>query len=201
MILKCLSSNQRICQNLVTIQLRVTKCKSSSSKKTLELNVFDALKKVNLKEEVNPKKDIKTHENKKGQRETAFDKAFKNHQEGKETPPILEGPRNPTPLTNSDKRNVSSEENPTRRFPEPVKTNEPVQWKKRSFLALVDQHRETSKLFDMLKGVGTYSSSEESEDILVKLKPQKHEIHPSLLPEDKKPPALLDQLTDRYLKS
>ena len=67
-------------------------------------------------------------------------------------------------------------------------------------MALVDNDRETSQLFDLLKGVGKYSSSEETEDILVKWKPPKHEIHPSVLPEEKKPPVLLEQLTDRCVK-
>ena len=74
-------------------------------------------------------------------------------------------------------------------------------WKRRSFLALVNKHRETSNLFDALAGVNTYSSQECSEDILVKMKIPKHKIHPLLEPETKEPPILLDQLTDRYVRN
>ena len=74
-------------------------------------------------------------------------------------------------------------------------------WKRRSFLALVNEHRETSNLFDALSGVSTYSSQDCSEDILVKMKLPKHTIHPLLEPEIKKPPILLDQLTDRYYQN
>ena len=158
------------------------------------MNVFDALKQVNLREEVNQKVDIKVHEKNK----TLRGDAFRNHREGKGTPTIIDSLRLPTPVTNNpNRRNVQREEKVVRRLLEPIKTNERTQWKKRSFLALVDKHRETSKLFDTLKGVGTYSSEEESEDILVKMKPVKHEIHPSVLPEIKQPPALLEQLTER----
>ena len=62
----------------------------------------------------------------------------------------------PKTLKKANNRNVLKEEKPVSQLLQPVETNEPVQWKKRSFLALVDNDRETSQLFDLLKGVGKY---------------------------------------------
>ena len=95
MILKYLSCNKRICRNLITLQLNVPKSTSSSNKKNVKLDVFAALKGVNLKEEVNHKKDVKTYENLK---KTVRGAPFKDRPEGKETSAILNGLTLPKPL-------------------------------------------------------------------------------------------------------
>lgn len=165
-----------------------------SSDETKNHHLFDTQKRENphpstyvyKRSELQPKKQLN--------REAAFkDNGFDKK---KAASTLLEGLKLPKPLQSTEKSNKISLPKP---LAPPVKTDEPTKWKKRSFLALVAEQKEDSKIFDALKAVATYSSKDkdESEDILVKMKVPEHQIHPSLLTEAKKPPMLLEQLTDK----
>ena len=171
-----------------------------SSDQTKKHHPFDALKNVGARP---PKPDTSTYvypradPQKKNElnREAAFRNGFDKK---KDASTVLEGLKLPKLFQSTEKSSNISLPNKKPLAP-PVKTDEPTKWKKRSFLALVAEQKEDSKIFDALKAVATYSSKDkdESEDILVKMKVPEHEIHPSLLPEVRKPPKLLEQLTEK----
>ena len=210
--------NRTFCKRVqVNDTLRTVTKSTTSSDKTKNQNLIDALKNVpkrtgtksttssdETKKRTNEKPDPLTYAypradlqlKKKLNREAAF----KNNEfdKKKAASTVLEGLKLPKPLQSTEKSNKISLPN-RKPLAAPVKTDEPTKWKKRSFLALVAEQKQDSKIFDALKAVATYSSKDkdESEDILVKMKVPEHQIHPSLLTEVKKPPKLLDQLTER----
>ena len=195
------SKNQDLFDALKNVPKPTRPRNSMSSDETKKYqNPFDALKNVRARP---PKPESLTYEypradpQKKNElnREAAFKNGFDKK---KDATTVLEGLKLPKLFQSSEKSSNISLPNKKPLAP-PVKTDEPTKWKKRSFLALVAEQKEDSKIFDALKAVATYSSKDkdESEDILVKMKVPEHEIHPSLLPEVRKPPKLLEQLTEK----
>ena len=187
------TKNQNLFDALKNVPKPTRTRNTMSYYETKEHHSFDALKNVRARP---PKPELSDLQQKKVlNRQAAFENRFDKK---KAASTVLEGLKLPKPLQSTEKSNKISLPNRKPLAP-PVKTDEPTKWKKRSFLALVAEQKEDSKIFDALKAVATYSSKDknESEDILVKMKVPEHQIHPSLLTEAKKPPQLLDQLTER----
>jgi len=211
--------NRTFCKRVqVNDTLRTVTKSTTSSDKTKNQNLIDALKNVpkrtgtksttssdETKKRTNEKPDPLTYVYPKAdlqlKKKLNREAAFKNNEfdKKKAASTVLEGLKLPKPLQSTEKSNKISLPN-RKPLAAPVKTDEPTKWKKRSFLALVAEQKQDSKIFDALKAVATYSSKDkdESEDILVKMKVPEHQIHPSLLTEVKKPPKLLDQLTESF---
>ena len=204
------AKNQKLIDALKNVPKPTGTRNTISSDETNNQNLFDALKNVpkpkGTKSNVRarpPKPEPSTYvypmadPQKKNElnREAAFKNGFDKK---KDASTVLEGLKLPKHFQSTEKSSNISLPNKKPLAP-PVKTDEPTKWKKRSFLALVAEQKEDSKIFDALKAIATYSSKDkdESEDILVKMKVPEHEIHPSLLPEVRKPPKLLEQLTEK----
>ena len=187
------TKNQNLFDALKNVPKPTRTRNTMSSDETKEHHSFDALKNVRARP---PNLELSDLQQKKMlNRQAAFENGFDKK---KAASTVLDGLKLPKPLQSTEKSNKISLPNRKPLAP-PVKTDEPTKWKKRSFLALVAEQKEDSKIFDALKAVATYSSKDkdESEDILVKMKVPEHQIHPSLLAEVKEPPQLLDQLTER----
>ena len=195
------TKNQNLFDALKNVPKPTRTRNTMSSDETKKHHSFDALKNVGARP---PKPDPSIYDYPRAdpQKKNELNRkaAFKGNgfDNKKAASTVLEGLKLPKAIQSTEKSNKISLPNKKPLVP-PVKTDEPTKWKKRSFLALVAEQKEDSKIFDALKAVSTYSSKDkdESEDILVKMKVPEHEIHPSLLPEVRKPPKLLEQLTDK----
>ena len=195
------TKNQNLFDALKNVPKPTRTRNTMSSDESKKHHSFDALKNVGTRP---PKPDPSIYDYPRAdpQKKNELNRkaAFKGNgfDNKKAASTVLEGLKLPKAIQSTEKSNKISLPNKKPLVP-PVKTDEPTKWKKRSFLALVAEQKEDSKIFDALKAVSTYSSKDkdESEDILVKMKVPEHEIHPSLLPEVRKPPKLLEQLTDK----